>query len=440
MPRPSKAELEARGVAVEVLLAVLRGRENLNTALDARLGALADERDRALVRELSYGVLRWLPRLRYFLARLLDQPLRAKDTDIECLLVLGLYQLAHTRVPPYAAVDSAVALAARRRKTWAKGLINAVLRRYQREREALEAAAEADGPARHAHPPWLAGALQQAWPRHWSTVLTANNARGPMTLRVNTRRLGAADYLVRLEAAGIAAAPGHRSPQAVILDTPMDVHALPGFDAGDVSVQDEAAQLAAALLSPQAGERVLDACAAPGGKTAHLLETCPAIGELVAIEQDAARTTLLQETLDRLGLACTVRTADAATPDTWWDGRPFHRILLDAPCSATGVIRRHPDIKSRREARDIGSFAATQDRLLEALWPTLAAGGTLLYATCSTLPAENAAIMDAFLARHSDARVDPLPDDWGHSHGPGRQILPGEENMDGFYYARLRKL
>ncbi len=439
MSRPSKAELEARGVAVEVLLAVLRGHENLSNALEARLGALADERDRALVRELSYGVLRWLPRLRYFLARLLDQPLRAKDTDIECLLILGLYQLAHTRVPPYAAVDSAVALAARRRKTWAKGLINAVLRRYQREREALEAAAESDGPAHHAHPPWLAGALQQAWPRHWSAVLAANNARAPMTLRVNARHATAPDYLRRLEAAGIAATPGHRAPEAVILHTPMDVHALPGFDDGDVSVQDEAAQLAASLLAPRPGERVLDACAAPGGKTAHLLETCPGIGELVAVEQDPSRTTLLQGTLERLGLACTVRTADAATPDTWWDGRSFQRILLDAPCSATGVIRRHPDIKTRREARQLDEFAATQSRLLEALWPTLAAGGTLLYATCSTLPPENALIMDAFLARHSDARVDPLPADWGHPHGPGRQILPGEEDMDGFYYARLRK-
>lgn len=440
MSRPSKAELEARGVAVEVLLAVLRGRENLNNALDARLGALADERDRGLVRELSYGVLRWLPRLRHFLARLLDQPLRARDRDIECILVLGLYQLAYTRVPPYAAVDSAVALAAKRRKPWARGLVNAVLRRYQREQEALEAETEADVPASHAHPPWLAAALEQAWPHHWRAVLAANNTRAPMTLRVNARHYGAADYLRRLGAAGIAAAPGHRSPQAVILDAPMDVRGLPGFDDGDVSVQDEAAQLAAPLLAPQPGERVLDACAAPGGKTAHLLESCPDLGELVAIEEDASRVTLLQETLDRLGLACTVHTADAAVANTWWDGRPFHRILLDAPCSATGVIRRHPDIKSRRTARDIGNFAATQERLLEALWPTLAAGGTLLYATCSTLPPENAVIMDAFLARHSDARVDPLPADWGQSHGPGRQILPGEEDMDGFYYARLRKL
>ncbi|MDZ7752106.1 MAG: 16S rRNA (cytosine(967)-C(5))-methyltransferase RsmB [Gammaproteobacteria bacterium] len=440
MPRPPSADLEARAVAVEVLLAVLRGRENLNNALDTRLGALADGRDRGLARELSYGVLRWLPRLRHFLARLLDQPLRARDTDIECILVLGIYQMAYTRVPPYAAVDSAVALAVKRRKPWAKGLINAVLRRYQREREALEAETASDGPAGHAHPAWLAAALQQAWPDHWPAVLAANNARAPMTLRVNTRRHSRADYLARLQAAGIAAVPGRHSPHAVILGAAMDVHAVPGFDAGDVSVQDEAAQLAAPLLAPQPGERILDACAAPGGKTAHLLEACPGLDELVAVEQDASRTTLLRDTLDRLGLACTVHTADAAASDTWWDGRPFQRILLDAPCSATGVIRRHPDIKIRRDADQLDAFAATQARLLEALWPTLAAGGTLLYATCSTLPPENGTIMDAFLATHRDARADPLPEDWGHPHGPGRQILPGDGDMDGFYYARLRKL
>jgi len=313
-----------------------------------------------------------------------------------------------------------------------------VLRRYQREQAVLDAAAEAEPVARHAHPHWLLTRLQQDWPDDWQAVCAANNARAPMTLRVNTLRGSPADYQQRLTEAGLAATSQPHAPAALVLTEPTDVAALPGFAAGDVSVQDAAAQLAAPLLDVQAGQRVLDACAAPGGKTAHLLENNPS-AELVALDNDAARLDRVAETLARLQLAARLLHADAGQVVDWWDGKPFDRILLDAPCSASGVIRRHPDIKALRRAVDIDALAAQQARLLDALWPCLAPGGKLLYVTCSVLAAENGRQVKTFLARTPDAAALPLAADWGRPAGHGRQILPGEADMDGFFYALLVK-
>ncbi len=260
-----------------------------------------------------------------------------------------------------------------------------------------------------------------------------------MTLRINTRRLDRETCLARLEAAGIAARAAPLAPTGVYLDTPQSVESLPGFTDGELSIQDEAAQLCAGLLAPSAGERVLDACCAPGGKTGHLLEYQPGLRELVALDSDAERLERVSENLQRLGLAATLRAADAGAVEDWWDGAPFDRILLDAPCSATGVIRRHPDIKLLRRPDDVAKLATVQGRLLNRLWQTLAPGGRLLYATCSVLPAENDAVVGAFAADRGDCRVLPIDTDGGLATSCGRQLFPRPDGHDGFYYALLEK-
>jgi len=395
--------------------------------------------DRALVRELCYGVLRWHPRLEALLQGLLQHPLKARDADVHALLLLGLYQLAYMRVPPHAAVGETVSAVAALGKEWARGLVNGVLRRFQRERERLEDALAADLTATLAHPAWLLEALQDAWPEDWRRVAEAGNQRPPMVLRVNTRRLGRGAYLQQLAGAGMTARSLPGAPQALLLDKPVDVAALPGFARGEVSVQDAGAQLAALLLDLHPGQRVLDACAAPGGKTGHLLELEPGLAEVLAMDRDAERMRRVSATLTRLGLAAQALVADAADPAAWWDGRLFDRILLDAPCSATGVIRRHPDIKVLRRMGDIAAVQSEQARLLEALWPLLGKGGMLLYVTCSVLPQENQHQVVRFLGAHPEAEELPIHASWGRPCAAGRQILSGEAGMDGFYYARLHK-
>ncbi|WP_309544734.1 16S rRNA (cytosine(967)-C(5))-methyltransferase RsmB [Alkalilimnicola ehrlichii] len=320
------------------------------------------------------------------------------------------------------------------------GLINALLRRFLREQEALRAAVAADPAIAYSHPRWLLQRLQKAWPEQWEEIVTANNAHPPMTLRVNARRGSRDAYLARLQEAGIEAVAHPLARDTVQLSAPVPVDRLPGFADGDVSVQDAAAQLAADLLAAPAGARVLDACAAPGGKACHVLERQPDLAELWAVDVDAARSERINENLTRLGLAANVVVADAAEPEAWWDGQGFERILIDAPCSGSGVIRRHPDIKWLRRDSDIAALAAIQKKLLLQLWPLLVPGGKLVYVTCSVFPEENDRQIREFVAATADARVEPLAcSDWGAVQSCGVQLLPGRHNVDGFYYACLSK-
>lgn len=431
--------MDARTLAATVLTDVIGARRSLGATLALRMGQATAPRDRALVQELCYGVMRWHLRLAAVIGRLMERPLKPGNDDIHCLLLLGLYQLIYMRVPAHAAISATVESCKHLKKPWATGLVNGVLRAFQRDAGALLAQVDRDAPARTAHPAWLLERLQRSWPDCWQALLDANNRHAPMTLRVNRRRIERDAYMEQLQQAGHAARIAPHAPAGITLEKPLDVAVLPGFAAGLVSVQDAAAQLAAPLLDVQAGQRVLDACAAPGGKTAHLLEVQPALQELVAIDSDAGRAARIDDNLRRLGLRARVVVADAAQPDAWWDGRAFDRILLDAPCSATGVIRRHPDIKYLRRRDDIDAVAGQQRRLLESLWPLLGSGGMLLYATCSVLAEENVTPIEQFLRSRDDVVERRIEAAWGHQCAAGRQILPGEDDMDGFYYACLQK-
>lgn len=431
--------MNPRLAATRALAAVLAGRASLGSSLPEQL-AKVDPRDRALAQDLAFGTARWQPRLSLLAEKLMDKPFKAGDRDLEALLLIGLYQLFHTRIPAHAAIGETVGCVDKLKKSSAKGLLNAVLRRAQREYDSLLPALEHDPAARLAHPRWLQKALKARWPEHWEAIARANNLHPPLILRVN-RRQGSRDaYLAELAAAGIDAVPCAFSADGIRLLQPQDVTALPGFAAGRLSVQDEAAQLAAELLELAPGQRVLDACAAPGGKTCHLLEREPALAEVVALDADAGRLQRVEQNLARLGLTARTLAADGRAVADWWDGTPFQRILLDAPCSATGVIRRHPDIKLTRQASDIAPLVQLQGELLDALWPTLEVGGILVYATCSVLPEENSSNLAAFLARTPGAREMDIPAPWGLAQPHGRQLLPQPDGHDGFYYCKLIKI
>ena len=431
--------MNPRLAATRALAAVLAGRASLGSSLPEQL-AKVDPRDRALAQDLAFGTARWQPRLSLLAEKLMDKPFKAGDRDLEALLLIGLYQLLHTRIPAHAAIGETVGCVDKLKKSSAKGLLNAVLRRAQREYDSLLPALEHDPAARLAHPRWLQKALKARWPEHWEAIATANNLHPPLILRVN-RRQGSRDaYLAELAAAGIDAVPCAFSADGIRLLQPQDVTALPGFAAGRLSVQDEAAQLAAELLELAPGQRVLDACAAPGGKTCHLLEREPGLAEVVALDADAGRLQRVEQNLARLGLTARTLAADGRAVADWWDGTPFQRILLDAPCSATGVIRRHPDIKLTRQASDIAPLVQLQGELLDALWPTLEVGGILVYATCSVLPEENSSNLAAFLARTPGARELDIPATWGLAQPHGRQLLPQPDGHDGFYYCKLIKI
>jgi 16S rRNA (cytosine967-C5)-methyltransferase len=427
-----------RALAAQALVEVLRENATLSVAAERAVKDCSDRRDAALVKELGYGTLRFQPRLAALLARLLEQPLKGSDLDVEALLLLGLYQLIYMRVPDHAAVRETVEACRALKKGWAAGLVNGVLRRFLRERAALETAVMDDPAARYAHPLWFIEELRRDWPQHWELILAAGNERPPLTLRVNRARIERDAFLAQLGAANLPARACRHSVDGVVLDRPLDVGALPGFAAGLCSVQDEAAQLAAGVLDVVPGQRVLDACAAPGGKACHLLERHPGLA-LTLVERDSFRARRIHENLERLGLAAEVRVADAGEPLAWWDGAPFDRILLDAPCSASGVVRRHPDAKLRHRQDQLDAAVGLQRRLLDALWPLLAPRGKLVYATCSVFRRENAGQLEGFLAAHGDADALPLEVDWGIRAGAGRQILSGEDGMDGFYYACLQK-
>ena len=430
--------MNPRLAAARALTAVLSGKASLGSSLPPQLDKV-EHHDRALAQDLAFGAARWQPRLQLLAEKLLEKPFKAADKDVEALLLIGLYQLLHSRIPEHAAIGETVGCAGALKKPWAKGLLNAVLRRAQREHEAIFAELDRDPVLHTAHPRWLQKALKAHWPEHWQAICAANNAHPPLILRVN-RRHGSRDaYLTELRDAGIDAEPCAFSRDGVRLLQPCDVTTLPGFKDGRVSVQDEAAQLAADLLELTPGQRVLDACAAPGGKTCHLLEVEPGLSEVVAVDLEAKRLARVRENLDRLHLEATLIAADGRDTGAWWDGRPFQRILLDAPCSATGVIRRHPDIKLTRKPEDIPALAQLQGELLDALWPTLAPGGILLYATCSVLPMENSETIAAFLARTTDAQEVAIAGEFGLQPAHGRQLLPQLDGHDGFYYAKLFK-
>ncbi|MBD8190936.1 16S rRNA (cytosine(967)-C(5))-methyltransferase RsmB [Pseudomonas fluorescens] len=431
--------MNPRLAAAKALAAVLNGKASLNSSLPTQLDKVED-RDRGFTQDLAFGTARWQPRLSALAAKLLQKPFKAADADVEALLLVGLYQLLYTRVPAHAAIGETVGCADKLKKPWAKALLNAVLRRAQRESEALLAELEHDPVVRTAHPRWLQKSLKAFWPEQWEAICAANNAHPPMILRVNRRHHARDAYLQLLTDAGINATPCVYSVDGIVLEAATDVRSLPGFAEGWISVQDEAAQLAADLLDLAPGQRVLDACCAPGGKTCHILEVEKDLAGVVAVDLEAKRLVRVRENLARLGLSADLIAADGRDTATWWDGKPFQRILLDAPCSATGVIRRHPDIKLTRQPDDIVALATLQGELLDAMWPTLDVGGILLYATCSTLPTENTEVIEAFLARTSGARELDLATTAGIKQPHGRQLLAQEGGHDGFYYAKLIKI
>jgi 16S rRNA (cytosine967-C5)-methyltransferase len=430
-----------RAVAAEVIDAVVSGGRSLDAAIAAAEMRLpADERP--LMRMLAFGTLRNHFRLQEWVNELVSRPLKSKDRVINALLAAGLFQLCDTRIPEHAAVSLTVDAARALRRPKLAGLLNACLRRFQREGLATREARSEE--ARHNHAQWFIDQVRHDWPEDWEAILAANNKRAPMWLRVNTARAPAAEYLERLHGAGIEATPSELLPDALCLDEPRPVTDLPGFAEGAASVQDAAAQLAGRWLMSRQPSRVLDACAAPGGKSGHLLELGGDDFELTALDVDENRLVRVRENHERLGLSATIRRGDASTPQDWWDGKPYDAILLDAPCSATGVIRRHPDIKLLRRAADIGELAVLQGSLLGALWGLLAPGGRLLYVTCSVLATENDAVVGRFIEANEDAVEDAvLPNynirDVMRRKACGYQVLPGTADMDGFFYACLVK-
>ena len=430
-----------RAIAALVLADIVIHGRSLDGALDAmdeRTGGFEDRRDRGLVQEIAYGCMRWYIYLDALASELLQKPLKPKDQDIRLLLLVGLYQLAYLSIKPHAAVAETVAATNDLGKSWAKGLLNACLRRFQREQATLlkHVAASGAGVAL-SHPQWLLQELQHDWPNDWDAIAEQNNQRPPMHLRVNTARIDRDKVMQNLAGAGLGV-KGLPTACGLVLDPPAPVDQLPGFAAGEFSVQDLSAQYAALLLDPQPGDTILDACAAPGGKACHLLELVNGQATLVAVELDSLRAERIRQNLSRLELSAELKIADAANPPTWWNGNQFDRILLDAPCSATGVIRRHPDIKFHRTRADVDRLVELQAALLEALWPLLKQGGKLLYATCSVLARENEQQIIHLLEKHADARevqVSPLG---SAPRQHGVQFLPSQG--DGFYYCLVEKI
>lgn len=440
--KDAPAGAAVRAAAATVVDAVANGGRSLDDALAAAEQELPAA-DRALLRLLAFGTLRQYWQLGAWIDRLATRPPRGRDGIVRALLAVGLLQLTDTRIPDHAAVSPTVDAARLLGRPNSSGFVNAVLRRFLRERAAPGPAVDADAAANH--PAWLLEALRRDWPADWQAIAAANDERAPMWLRVNRRRTTPEDYRAALAGAGLAAAVMPGWPDALRLEAPAPVEDLPGFAAGLVSVQDAAAQLAAPWLLEARAGRVLDACAAPGGKTAHLKEIGGESVDLVALDKDPDRVGVIATTLGRLGLAATIVAGDAATPDRWHRPPPYAAILVDAPCSATGVIRRHPDIKHLRRAADIPVLAALQRRILDALWSLLAPGGRLLYVTCSVLAAENDAVVGAFLAGTADACENAMLQnnnirDVMRRKACGYQILPGTSGMDGFYFACLDKV
>jgi 16S rRNA (cytosine967-C5)-methyltransferase len=424
---PKGALVRAQAARISALVVTTR------VPVEAALMSVETARDASLLRALVYAVLRWHHRLEWQLERLLTRPLAGSDVELAALLRIGLVQVQALRIPEHAAVSATVDACKLLGLTHAQGLVNAVLRRFLRERATLLAQGALNEEAHYSHPQWLIDALRADWGAATDRILEANNELPPMWLRVNRRVMDSARYLQILREQGIEARADERVRSGILLAEPKPTSSIPGYADGTVSIQDASAQLAAEMLDLRPGQRVLDACAAPGGKTTHILETCPDLHSVVALDRDAERLARVRENLERLKLDARLIAADALARDEWWDGHAFERILLDAPCSSIGVVRRHPDIKVHRNQSDVAAAVELQARLLDSLWPTLAPGGRLVYATCTLLKRENSEQIERFRARTPDA-VPLRP-----TSPAGLQILPGEANMDGFYYACLGK-
>jgi 16S rRNA (cytosine967-C5)-methyltransferase len=416
--------------AADIVQRVMTGC-NLDRALADTLRAHPEftPQQRGALQDLSYGTTRYFSRLAFMRDRLLERA--PKDKRLSNLLLVALYQLEFSKSGEYVIVDQAVR-AAKRIDARAGGLVNAVLRNFLRQRGALRTAADAEKESRYAYPSWWINEIEAQYGKRAEAILEAGNHHPPMTLRVNRRHLPVEAYRTKLEEAGIAAEKV--GPYALKLEQPVAVERLPGFALGWVSVQDAGAQYAAPLLGATNGMRVLDVCAAPGGKAMHLLELADI--ELHAVDRDVQRLERVRQNLGRGGFEARVLCGDAAEPSSWWDGKPYQRILADVPCSASGVVRRHPDIKWLRRPADVEGFAAEQGRILDAVWKVLEAGGKLLYATCSIFRQENEEVVARFLSRHAEARREPL--ELSGADGLTGQLLPDDQH-DGFFYALLCK-
>ncbi|MFT6348365.1 MAG: 16S rRNA (cytosine967-C5)-methyltransferase [Psychromonas sp.] len=434
--------MNVRALAAKILNQVVEQGQSLSNVLPPAQQDLSPK-DKALLQVLCYGVLRTLPRLDFFCRSLMDKALKGKQRDLHFLILVGFYQLLYTRIPSHAAVGETVSGAKELKKQALKGMVNGVLRNFLREQESLVEKADKQLALVYCHPSWLVKRLQAAYGDDLAAeTMHNNNQQAPMWLRVNALHHTRDQYQTLLTDAGLVSFSSEFNDNALRLEKPTDVYKLPGFAEGWVSVQDGAAQLAAHYLDAQAGDLVLDACSAPGGKTLHVLELQENIKQMVAVDADAQRLIRVQENLDRLKLKATVIHGDASQPDTWWHGELFDRILCDAPCSATGVIRRHPDIRWLRRDSDIAGLVTLQKQILHALWDKLKPGGVLLYATCSILPDENDLQIQEFLESKHDASLIPIvvQDNLQKNiQNKGRQILPNESAMDGFYYAKLQK-
>lgn len=428
-----------RALAAQIIARVLTNGESLTDAFLENLSGKIDSRDRGFIQELCYGVIRWYEPLTRTCDYLLKKPLKTNDKDIYALLLIGLYQFIYLKTADYAAINETVQAAKALNKNWAVALVNGVLRSFQRQQATLLKKLPKE--VWYAHPHWLIKKLQKAWPENWQAIIEANNQSPLMSLRVNRLKGSRDNYLQKLKNKAIAAEPSLLSQVGILLNERCSIHELPGFAEGEVSIQDTAAQLAAFLLRLQSGQNVLDACAAPGGKFTHILEIQPALHTCVAVDKDSDRLSKVTENLARLKLTgenVKLICADAQTFKASWQGEQFDRILLDAPCSGTGVIRRHPDIKLLRREQDIAKFAQQQFELLLGLWPLLKPNGILLYVTCSVLPEENQDVVQRFLSQRSDAKEDVIDVAWGVACRIGRQIFPQKiQSTDGFYYARL---
>lgn len=422
----NQTQSNPRTAAAKIIQSVIYNGESLSSALN-------DEED-SLTRDLCYGSLRWHEPLSALLDVLLSKQLKRKDKDVECLIRIGLYQIIYQKTPDHAAVGETVNALKGLKKPWAKKLVNAVLRNYLREQESFQAEVQKRQVVRHAFPKWLIDEIKHAWPDNWESILKASNQRAPMTIRVNLNHQSRIQYLEKLDSACIKATAIEGVETAIKLDKPCNVYDLPGFTEGEASVQDGAAQLATILLNCEDNMLVLDACAAPGGKTGHILESARNL-DVIAVDNSETRLKRVTQNLDRLKLNAKIVTTDALDTEHYAKHLQFDRILLDAPCSATGVIRRHPDIKVLRRKSDIAELQQLQSKMLDALWDKLKQGGILLYATCSILPQENEQQIAAFMKRKDDAEVLPI----AHAQGLGRQIFPGDNSMDGFFLCKLKK-
>lgn len=439
--RSSKAKVSAaRRTSLKVLKQVFNG-QSLSAVQPHTTDKLEDARDRGLANEIVNGVLRWRWQLEFFISRLLKKPLKQKDLDVQLILLMALYELNACRTPDYAVINESVELVRQSGKKWAAGLVNAVLRNFTREQEKLIASIK-DGVVRYSHPAWLLEKIKHDWPQHWQLILAANNQRPAFWLRVNQLQYTVMQYQQLLAEEGLESDTVAFAETALKLSHGVDVRTLPGFAEGAASVQDAGAQLVAALLGVSAQDRVLDLCAAPGGKTCHILERHATVDRLFAVELEERRMLRVSENLQRLKLESRAElvVADARDTDHWWHGDKFDRILIDAPCSASGVIRRHPDIKTLRRESDIAPLVKLQSDILSAAWQTLAADGELLYVTCSVFKDENQHQIQRFLSLNADAAEIKINADWGVSCEYGRQLFPGEQDADGFYFCRLRKV